>query len=144
MDIHMHKIKQSLQSILILYENINIKWSMYLKGKLKIIKFLEEITGENVCDPVIFRIEFLDNLTKVWSMKEKMINCTWLKLGISDLWETWLWEGKDKPQTGIKIFQIRNLIRNVNLDYIKLKYYSAIKKEWRQLHVTTWTLKTLC
>lgn len=85
--------------------------------------------------------EFLDNLTKVWPTKEKTINCTSLKLGISDLWNILLKEGKDKPQMRIKYVQIMTLIKSVNLDYkefSKLKYYSAIKKAWRLLHAMTW------
>lgn len=60
---------------------------MYLKGKLKIIKVLEEITRENV-NLWSLEIEFLDNFKKVWPTKGEMINCTSLKLGITDLWKT--------------------------------------------------------
>lgn len=62
LEIHMQR-KESFNVYLTPYPEINSKWVIDFNVKCKIIKFLEENIGGNVCDPVLGK-DVLDTITQ--------------------------------------------------------------------------------
>lgn len=71
--------KKKLDTNLIPIIKINPKWITNLRIKHNTIKLLEDNIGENLCN-LRFGDEFLNIIIKVWSMKEKIDKCDFIKI----------------------------------------------------------------